>query len=293
MKKVERSIYIVIIIILVAVISSGATYIILNNNKPNETTKENNNVDNNENDNNQENDDKENNKEEQITLSDSELEEYLSYIPNVYIEDKGIAYTYKYSDKTSIDNFYLLGTALKKLALKCFENNNCYVDKTLYYPDGESSMNGYYAYNKSDADVLMKKMYNINNYEINSIFPEYVASDGGLCYYYKDNEFISTDCATSGSHFSNITNYSVSTNELIIYEVVADYDNYQSIITDYYTDKEINLNIAINNNEAYDKAVIEMEKYFKEHQTEFTKYKHTYKKNDSGYYWYSTEVVES
>ena len=31
----------------------------------------------------------------------------------------------------------------------------------------------------------------------------------------------------------------------------------------------------------------------KENKTNFTEYKHTFKKSDTGYYWYSTEVVEN
>ncbi|MCM1052366.1 MAG: hypothetical protein NC483_00090 [Ruminococcus sp.] len=59
-------------------------------------------------------------------------------------------------------------------------------------------------------------------------------------------------------------------------------------IRDCYTKEETNITTICSNSVDVDVCA---KNYFKNHKTEFTKYKHVFKKNDTGYYWYSTEVV--
>ena len=68
MKKTEKYIYIVLGIILIVVIACSITYVIATNNNDAKTKEENNNQE-------------ENNNEDSITLSEAELNEYLSYVP--------------------------------------------------------------------------------------------------------------------------------------------------------------------------------------------------------------------
>ncbi len=269
MKQTEKSILIVVIIILVAVIASGATYIVMSSKKEN---------------NNQTNSNQTDEKQPTISLTEDQLKDYLSYIP-YNVETEGNVYSYQKVNVNQIKQEYLLGRALGYLYAKC-EPNTCFYDETLNIDDG-LTLEGYEALKKDEALKMLQKMYNISNITMNSTHTyDYIAYDGGTCYYFINDKFIVNNCVGDFDKLSHITNYEATNNDLIIYEVVADFSGLQPSLQDYYTKKEIKLDYDVNDPNWENKVI----NYFENNLTNFTEYKHTFKKNATGYYWYSTEI---
>ena len=267
MKKTEKYIYIVLGIILVVVIACGITYMIAINNNKTETKEENK-----EQNNNQEEDN-----EEQITLSESELEEYLSYVPDSYVSIS--AYTTE--NKEELNNL-ILGSVLFKIS---------------NYNPGEISL--------TEVDRELQKMYNmsLNDFDL-QISDDYVTGYSGMGYSYTGKEFIATDAgAPNYEKISLIEDYELIDDDLIIYELPATYWEYFDgegyYLGDYTLLKKfdgatinfdlIKLEISYDEKNMDDAREYAYE-YIQTHKDEFTLYKHTFKKNDTGYYWYSTEV---
>jgi len=252
MKKVEKYIYIVLIMILVGVIASGTTYILMKDNNKTEVKE-----------NNKEQDNKENEtKEEKITLTESELKEYLSYVPTNDVLDN------KYSTVTNTDNKILLGTILFNLTLDADD--------------------GAIIASLSKADELMQKMYNqkLGNYSDsyeNGEWKNYVATYASFCYTKEDNNFIVNYCSSGSETFNLIESYEAKYDLLYIYSYHA-YDSNEEI-ADYYNGYKASVNITDDYNNSFNN-------YLKENKGKFTKYKHIFKKNENGYYWYSTEVIK-
>ena len=267
MKKQERAIYIVIIIILVGILSAASTYIIMNN--------KNNKQNNNSNTNNKEpieNNDKKNN-EEKITLSNTELNKYLSYtldLGDTIGPDNTIV------NINTADKALILGNALYQIKESEYIKKQEQSASNYVYVDGD----GYY-YHVSEAKIesLLKKMYNLElkDFNLKENSNKYVATAGGICYLYVKQGFTPLECSGSEGKLSKIDSYEANDQELVIYEYAVGLDAGNNI-NDYYTQKIINIDDDDN--------------YFDKHYKEFTKYKHTFKKNDTGYYWYQTEVVK-
>ena len=273
MKK-ENILYIIITILLI-IISSGVTYYVVSN-------KSNNNDSNIENNNNGTNKDNDTKKEEKITLSDNELSEYLSYtldLADIISSDTTTA------NINTTDKIYILGNALAQI------NENEYEEKKEKYEASYdyqySDINGnstYYYISETKIEPLLKKMYNLElkDFNLKEDHSNYVGAFDGTCYYYFKQGFSPSGCAGSIEKLSKIDSYEANNEELIIYEYAAGLDAGNQIF-DYYTHKTIDMN-------KYDEEAAR--EYFKKHYTEFNKYKHTYKKNDTGYYWYQTEMVK-
>ncbi len=202
------------------------------------------------------------------TLSVDELNNYLSYVPNAYQYN---AYQKANSYLSNVDNIYLLSMALGQISNKCgqvdfnaIEADNCLTKKI----------------NKSNITNILHEMYNTSFPSIKSYFADggdIVAVYNSYCYSYDGENFTLQACNTSNYHnLSKIKDYQILNNNLIIYEYAAYLiTEEENIIKDYQTDLSLS-NLDFNTN--YEK---------------FTLYKHTFKKNDTGYYWYSTEVAEN
>ena len=267
MKK-NTILYIVITILLI-IIAVGVTYIIMDN-KNNEGVVEPNNNEEQENNNDQ-------TKEEQITLSESELEEYLSYVPDSYVSIS--AYTTE--NKEELNNL-ILGSVLFKIS---------------NYNPGEISL--------TEVDRELQKMYNmsLNDFDL-QISDDYVTGYSGMGYSYTGKEFIATDAgAPNYEKISLIEDYELIDDDLIIYELPATYWEYFDgegyYLGDYTLLKKfdgatinfdlIKLEISYDEKNMDDAREYAYE-YIQTHKDEFTLYKHSFKKNDTGYYWYSTGV---
>lgn len=215
------------------------------------------------------------NSKETIELSDSELRNLLSYVPNNHIEKEEIAYSSEKSTVKDINEKYLIGMALRKLKSQ---------------PEVK--------YSKTDVLRMMKNMYNIEDLNLEDSGTEWAAIEGAMCFTYNGNFFEGDYCAPGGIHFSSIENYEIQENDLIIYEIVATPTDEASLkLLDYYTNNEISTDK--DNGQPYnelfktdDEYYEYLEKYFNDNKDKFTKYKNTFKKNTNGYYWYSTEVIK-
>lgn len=236
----------------------------------------------------------ENNKTETIKLSEKELAEYLTYIPqdseyadrNVY---KNTKITIETVDKTLLRDYIL------NISSNCLESNSCPFDIsksitiTGNFDFTELSQNTNSYIPLTYVNKQLTKMYNYeltNLKNATSIEDEFTA--GGMGYIYQNGNFILTGGgSTGGSHISLLENYNATKEELVIYE-------YAALYSSEFNGEENKYDI----NDYYNKYSVQVtgknfnfKQYLKEHKDKFTKYKHTYKKNDTGYYWYSTEVA--
>ncbi len=256
MGKLEKSIYAVIILILVAVIASGTTYLIMRD-------KDNTNTENNEIiDKDKESNDNKDNEKEEITLSEKELREYLDYLPKNYLdEENNSLFTKSNINVNDISTETLVGNAL---SLKIESQN----DKI----------------NKSVIDELVLKMYNkdIKNTSLtNSI------TDGVYYYELKDNNFQVIDFTNFPTYFYDVEEYKASIDELVIYTRVAQVNYIENGNFTIFNTKQNNEIKTFNDGEEN-----QAKDYIKNNKDKFTEYKHTFKKNVTGYYWYQTEIVK-
>lgn len=222
----KKNIIYIIIVLLSIIVVAGVSYIIIDSRSENKEGKTN----------------KEENKtiENNISLSNEELEKYLSYVPD---RDK-IEVLFEEANADilildSIDKKYLLGRALSEAS-----NNDLFrlvESDTLQY-DGEE---GYLYIEKEKINPYLKEMYNlsINDFNLKDDYEKYVADFEGLCYYYFLDGFSEVQCGGSFDYTHILDSYKVENNNLVI--------------TEY-------------------------------HATGI-KVKHTFKKSDNGYYWYSSE----
>ena len=264
MKRTEKYIYLVLGIILIVVIACSITYIVATNNNKTETKEEPNN--NQEENNNQDND-------EQITLSESELEEYLSYVP--YNFQTGETYDLFSLNVNNIPIKSLLGITL-------FNLSNEINDSEIIASHDKVSAEVLKRYNKKLATP-------INSYDEFGNWLNYAASYSGLCYTYEDGSYILNYCASGIEFVQIIDSYIATNNELIIYSYTILYNGLygQNEIEDITGEYKVSINLPDDGyqNEENITAYVNINK------SDFTKLKHTFKKNDTGYYWYSTEVA--
>ena len=280
MKK-NTLLYIIITILLI-IIAVGVTYIILNNKNEEEVIEPNDK---------EEDNNKEEENYEQVILNDEELEKYLSYVPNEL-------YKKQIANINTIDKNILRNTALI-IASECLyeEKTNCPFDTSKEIPI-KIDLFPYYENNIATSYIpltyLNEVLHEMYNYELNVVENaksiDDVFSAGGMAYIYQDGYFLLLGGGqTTGVHINLIESYKVNDENLIIYEYVAYYDSFENTLNDYYTNKETDLNGWCGNTSGEEKKEL-LDNYLNDHKDEFTLYKHTFKKNNTGYYWYSTEV---
>ncbi len=135
-----------------------------------------------------------------------------------------------------------------------------------------------------DAKDLMKKMFNTEIGEISNNVEGYITTfKCGVFALNEDEILLSGGCGNNTEHYSKIDNYDVRDEELVVYEYAARYsfdDEGNGELGDYHIDKSL----SFTNEE-------DARKYFDKYYGQYTKYKHTFKKNKTGYYWYGTEVA--
>ena len=215
--------------------------------------------------------------EEEKIINDEELEKYLSYIP----------------DNSINASAYTTSTNLKNIILG-------YV---LYKTSNTSS-----SISVDEVELNLQKMYNLtlDEYDL-EVSEDYIASCGGLSYIYtKDNFIVENTGAPNYTKINIIEKYEFDGEDLIIYEKPATFWTYfyepGYYLGDYSQLKDFNgaeptfdlINLNLN----YETVTLEdaqenAREYLENNKEKFTLYKHTFKKNNTGYYWYKTEVVEN
>ncbi len=255
MKKVEKYIYLVIALIIVAIIASGTIYIIKKNNQ-------------------------------NITLTETELNKYLSYVPNT---KENPIYNIKKTNLDSIEKKQLI-TKILDNETNCWDKQNCDFDMNLKLPVKNSEI-FYYEAESVDRyyfpmDYIKTKMQEYYNEEIPNLEETKKLEDmynATLGYIYQNNYFLGLGGGETDDLFvSYIDSYNASKKELVIYEYVGHYSYFHETLYDYYNNYEVKLAYETN-----------FQDYLKDNKSNFTKYKHTFKKNTTGYYWYSTEIIEN
>lgn len=278
--KVKKSTLYAIIVVLVAIIAIGGTYIVMSNTTDNKNTE-------NETDNDKKN--------EQNKLSDEELKKYLGYIPNQRTEIEKSVYKNPTSS-SNIDQKELLGKTLNDKFAECKSNDSCQSQNTDFlgldsYVNEEGKPYAFDVISKSEIDKVVMERYNTKLNNLKESTSDYVATYSS-CYYYNKGYFFENESCVGHEdyeHLSIIETQEINENDkLVIYEYAAlaesDFDdelNKINYIMDYKTSKKTILNDSLEN----------AANYFEEHKKEFTKYKHIFKKNETGYYWVKTETV--
>ncbi len=272
MSKKEKIVYSVIIVILVAFIASGITYIVMKD-KNSETLEESNNTNNSI----VPNDDKvEKDEEEVITLSENELNKYLRYIPGEancedYVSGKCNAYVHDETYSSEVEIFYLIGNALGLLS------------------DGADDLSVVGTY--GDVYNSMIKMYNMEFDKKSLDDYNMIVHYGPYCYKINDDNFIASYCRSDLEKATFADSYEVNDNNIVIYSYMSYFNSLggQDEVKDIYTNNVYY--VTEKNSEGYiDNDIVV--KYMKNNKDKFTKYKHTFRKNEAGYYWYQTEVVK-
>ncbi len=281
MGKLEKSIYAVIILVLVAVIASGTTYLIMRD-------KDNTNTENNEvNDKDKESNDNKDNEKEEITLSEKELNDYLSYVPDSTID-------FGDNDVCNNQNVYC------KIKISVSDlDKKVLVGKALFtFASGKDELETIATFEELASKVL--EMYGVkidNNfkstYDAEDNFVGYAATYGGFAFNYneKDKTFNYSLASSGYDSVSLFDSYQATNDELVIYSYYGVYNSLggQDEVKDVYTNNVYH--ITEKNSEGYlDNDIVV--KYMKNNKDKFTKYKHTFRKNEAGYYWYQTEVVK-
>ncbi len=214
------------------------------------------------------------------TFTEYELEEYLGYVPYKQYNNEGFPYVSEKSTINDVDKKVLISYAMNGAGelVYCEDANNCLTDIDEYnrgviaYSNCYSTKNyctpkGYYFYPLRKVDANLQKMYNINFDSID--IQEYDMWTDGLNHMYYHNGFLSWECC--GSDFSlkeEVSRYEVVNDELLIYS---------NAYEDISMSPDIRNPITKENLSNIKEAPL---------------YKHTFKKNATGYYWYSTEVVK-
>ncbi len=103
--------------------------------------------------------------------------------------------------------------------------------------------------------------------------------------------FFGTDSPTL-KKYSVIEKYDTNKDDLVIYEKMAIIEKIGDTVDLYkFHDKNSVKTLDYEGKDmSYDEIDKDVEKYIKSNIDDFATFKHTFKKNDTGYYWYQTEV---
>ena len=279
MKK--NTVLYIIITILLVIVAVGVTYIIMDNKNEEEVIEPSNN---------EEDSNKEEQNEEQITLSESKLQEYLSYVTKNNLLSEFNTYETP-SHINDLDDNVIISNALRVLT------NNIDFDnmEDSYTIEDFPNYSFDIRYSLEELMELTLKMYNykindLNNVTSSNIGEGMYGSTQFIFDYYNGYFYGMNACANcSDNHVGKIKEYNATDEELIIYEYGAYLEsemgeNHNTRLVDYQTSKSEILNESCSSTE-YDYSC------YDELLDEFTLYKHTFKKNNTGYYWYSTEIA--
>ncbi len=236
------------------------------------------------------------NKPEIITLTDSEVNMYLGYIPTGFSSTEFDALKKSSVTVDNIEKKYLLSMALGQ-TIDIMDSEYCNLPDGLcnqdFYKLEEGSNKGWKLINSKEQvlNPILKTMYNISttNLDFKNTKPnedeerESIAEYSGICFYYENNTIYASECSSGGKPIIIPESYKLENNNLIIYSYAVEEASMDGLYyQDCYSNKEIKL----------DSEKINISNYVKLNKEKFTKYKNTFKKSENGYYWYSTEVVK-
>lgn len=223
-----------------------------------------------------------------VELSYQELKVFTEYIPiesfynfNPYKED--------ISANNIGDNIFI-AIALEKAANKeCSDSSLCGENMTKKVKSLDTIYSKYYSIDYINS--ILKEMYNYELEDLKETTNEegiYNSSVGKFAYeegfFYKVGDNKNTN--DNIFHRNLITAYGANNMELIIEEYAGYGDKEDFSIKDYREDKSIDINF-----DYYDQYEKFIHNFFIEQRHEFTKYRHTFKRSESGYYWVKTEVA--
>lgn len=224
-------------------------------------------------------------KNEVLDINSVEVKKLSEYIP-AFDENRSRvnAYQNKKITKDNLDNTYLLAHAFKKLDLK--ES-----DKTALKEQNGTSIDGWYSFDAGKLQEKVKEMYGdtIKN-------QDFEIGYGASCTFSNGKYSFSK----GGGSSEDMTNINVLEKAYKENDCIYIEDKY----TSWYTNSEEKKSILYttsnikgdaiatldSNFDVEDKSISEIKnKYY----GKMTKYKHTFKKNaDGSYYWYSTEPIQ-
>lgn len=218
----------------------------------------------------------------QDVLSENKIKEYLSYVPFSLLHDD--AYEGNRVTINSVNRAALLYTV--------YHNG----DFDYILSENEEACLGEDCVLEEEFNSALKNMYNIDITFFDSEedtsekwydYEEYLKNKNG--YYFElgygggkeKSEKIELD-------------YEIQGNELIIKEQVAIIHTSEETVTIYNGKEKIKEYSIIDENGSIINVDDDISEYIETNFDKFSTYKHTFKRNTSGtYYWYSTEVVEN
>lgn len=284
--------YNVIIIVLIVMLLGEISYLFIRNNsykKQENKTQEN---------------DKSGNKQEESSkiITDEEIEKLLSYVPFLYgilpLENTDDIYKDAYDvNKISIDTInkeILLYSAYTNLELKYFTEENAVIING--FGNGYDGTLADVYVTKKDINQYLNKAFRIDDYSL----PNRIVIPGGNLYLQDDYYLVIFGAGSSG-YYKLIDSYEYEIEEndiLMIYEKVwfgfHPYASNEIIIysnsTDMHEDKNVINKLKFSDEEYGNLEKIDINKYIPNIKP--TTYKHIFKKDKDGYYWYSTEMTK-
>ena len=275
---------ILILVIIVFILTALSLYLVID--------KKDNDINNDNKNNQQENE----NNNESINLSEKEIEEYLKHVPYLngglvnQADNYDDAYNGHKIDVNDIDKSMLLYNAIMNSSEYVFSQGE-EIPLIKNFGNGYDGMQANSYYKESVINNYLKKVYNVNNLNM----PREIKVPGGSVilqdgYYLK----IMGAGAAKYDKFVYSTNYYLENNNLVIeentlfyiynvgdskcnvYANTSDMHNEINIIDTFNLDYTLADNISLK--DYTDKTP--------------TKYKHTYKKVNNEYVWYSTEIIK-
>ncbi len=238
------------------------------------------------------------------TITQSELETYLSYIPFGAKDHSTLPYYNSVSTVIEIKKNLLINTAMEGMPefKPCENPENClpeavtnasFTTKTYCY-GGVCNIIGYDYYPLAKVDANLQKMYNINFTTTEVKEYDTWEKAGNLIMYY-NNGFLIKEVSSWDDYVIHIIDrYEEKDTKLIIYEYAINGCYTCNTPKDFQNNRVISREDINPNNTAMSIADINIavSNYVKKHKEDFTLFKHTFNQNGDGYSWYSSEVVK-
>ncbi|MBE5821766.1 MAG: hypothetical protein E7311_04165 [Clostridiales bacterium] len=227
------------------------------------------------------------NKKENI-LSNEEIEEYLSYVP---LMDEFDRYSYGYNkDAYSKEKTIITELDERLLMKEAFRLSEGVDGEPVYLNFSEKEpveADGYVLVEEFNKTI--KNLYNVDNVSTNKF-----VICGGSVQVDKSGKYYVSLYGAGGWKMqkeSKVIDYEIINDMLIIYEkagfVIVDDCGIGDLLIMKTTD---NTNPFKRYTEDSSMSPDEALNYVKENFNEFNTFKHTFKSNGDGYYWYSTEI---
>ena len=241
-------------------------------------------------------------------ITDEEIEALLSYVPFLNGVPAGMiyddAYDGNYNTIDTINKEILLYVALDNKPFDLSDTEDCIIIEKnekicgqsgiCYYEESETSC---VEPNEKKINYYLNKAFRISNSELPTELQYY-----GCYVIKKDNHyFIFQNAGSPISYYKVIDSTSHKldeNNDLIIYENVYFYprdfwniySNTRNMHEDVYKNNNYIYSFEISENEYYNITNDKIKQYLINIKP--AQYKHIFKKDKDGYYWYSTEMIK-